>query len=90
METHGLFNSLYVDRGSHDRHTEAAGGTVDQTRLSLGAPRLAATGDHVDPRLFAGSPWSVGAGLVHVTGSVSQRARACRHDREGRSQSVSP
>jgi hypothetical protein len=36
METTGLFSSLYTDRGSHYWHTEAAGGTVDKTRLTPG------------------------------------------------------
>lgn len=34
MEAKGLFSSLYVDRGSHYWHTEAAGGKVDKTRLT--------------------------------------------------------
>jgi len=31
ISTHGLFCSLYVDRGSHYWHTSLAGGTVDKT-----------------------------------------------------------
>jgi hypothetical protein len=31
---HGLFNSLYTDRGSHYWHTEKAGGKVDQVNLT--------------------------------------------------------
>jgi len=34
IETHGLFSSLYTDRGSHYWYTEAAGGKVDKTRLT--------------------------------------------------------
>ncbi|MEY4703953.1 MAG: hypothetical protein RL042_149 [Nitrospirota bacterium] len=34
IETHGLFSSLYTDRGSHYWYTEEAGGTVDKTRLT--------------------------------------------------------
>jgi len=34
IETHGLFSSLYTDRGSHYWYTEAAGGKVDTTRLT--------------------------------------------------------
>ena len=34
IETHGLFSSLYTDRGSHYWYTEVAGGTVDKTRLT--------------------------------------------------------
>ena len=34
IETHGLFSSLYTDRGSHYWHTEEAGGKVDKTRLT--------------------------------------------------------
>ena len=34
IETKGLFNSLYTDRGSHYWHTEKAGGKVDKTRLT--------------------------------------------------------
>ena len=36
IETQGLFSSLYTDRGSHYWHTEAAGGSVDKTRLTQG------------------------------------------------------
>jgi transposase InsO family protein len=31
---HGLFNSLYTDRGSHYWHTDKAGGKVDQAHLT--------------------------------------------------------
>lgn len=34
IETHGLFSSLYTDRGSHYWYTEEAGGKVDRTRLT--------------------------------------------------------
>ncbi|MEK7763203.1 MAG: ISNCY family transposase [Nitrospirota bacterium] len=34
IETHGLFSSLYTDRGSHYWYTEEAGGKVDKTRLT--------------------------------------------------------
>ena len=34
IESQGLFSSLYTDRGTHDWHTEKAGGTVDKTRLT--------------------------------------------------------
>ena len=34
IETHGLFRSLYTDRGSHYWYTAAAGGPVDKTRLT--------------------------------------------------------
>jgi transposase len=34
IERHGLFSSLYTDRGSHYWYTEEAGGTVDKTRLT--------------------------------------------------------
>lgn len=34
IEMHGLFSSLYTDRGSHYWYTEAAGGKVDTTRLT--------------------------------------------------------
>ncbi len=34
IETHGLFSSLYTDRGSHYWYTEAAGGKVDRIRLT--------------------------------------------------------
>jgi transposase len=34
IEMHGLFSSLYTDRGSHYWYTEAAGGKVDKTRLT--------------------------------------------------------
>ena len=34
IETQGLFSSLYTDRGSHDWHTDEAGGKVDQIRLT--------------------------------------------------------
>jgi transposase len=34
IERHGLFSSLYTDRGSHYWYTEAAGGKVDTTRLT--------------------------------------------------------
>ena len=34
IETHGLFSSLYTDRGSHYWYTEKAGGKVDKTRLT--------------------------------------------------------
>ena len=33
-EAKGLFSALSTDRGSHDWHTEAAGGRVDKTRLT--------------------------------------------------------
>ena len=34
IETQGLFSSLYTDRGSHDWHTDEAGGKVDKIRLT--------------------------------------------------------
>lgn len=34
IETHGLFCSLYTDRGSHYWHTPVAGGKVDKGRLT--------------------------------------------------------
>jgi len=34
IETHGLFSSLYTDRGSHYWYTEEAGGKVDKIRLT--------------------------------------------------------
>jgi transposase len=34
IEAHGLFSSLYTDRGSHYWYTEEAGGKVDKTRLT--------------------------------------------------------
>jgi transposase len=34
IEAHGLFSSLYTDRGSHYWYTETAGGKVDKTRLT--------------------------------------------------------
>lgn len=34
IEAHGLFNSLYTDRGSHYWHTEKAGGKVDKKNLT--------------------------------------------------------
>jgi transposase len=34
IEAHGLFSSLYTDRGSHYWYTEEAGGKVDRTRLT--------------------------------------------------------
>ncbi len=34
IEAQGLFSSLYTDRGSHDWHTEEAGGRVDNIRLT--------------------------------------------------------
>ena len=34
IEAKDLFSALYTDRGSHDWHTEAAGGRVDKTRLT--------------------------------------------------------
>ena len=34
IEAKGLFSSLYTDRGSHDWHTEEAGGRVDNIRLT--------------------------------------------------------
>ena len=34
IETQGLFSFLYTDRGSHDWHTDEAGGKVDKTRLT--------------------------------------------------------
>ncbi len=36
IEATELFSSLYTDRGSHDWHTEAAGGRVDKTRPTQG------------------------------------------------------
>ena len=36
IEAQGLFSSLYTDRGSHDWHTEEAGGRVDNIRLTQG------------------------------------------------------
>jgi len=34
IEAHGLFSSLYADRGTHYWYTEKAGGKVDKTRLT--------------------------------------------------------
>jgi hypothetical protein len=36
MGTQGLFSSFYTDRGSHDWHTDEAGGQVDKIRLTQG------------------------------------------------------
>jgi hypothetical protein len=36
IEAKGLFSSLNTDRGSHDWHTEAAGGRIDKVRITQG------------------------------------------------------
>jgi hypothetical protein len=42
--TKGLFSSLSTDRGSHDWYPDAAGGTVDKTRLTPGHRALQQVG----------------------------------------------
>lgn len=48
IEEHGLFCSLYTDRGSHFFHTPKAGGRVDESRLTQFGRALAQLGvEHI-------------------------------------------
>lgn len=49
IETHGLFNSLYTDRGSHYWHTEQAGGKVDRVNLTQFGRAMAQLGIEMIP-----------------------------------------
>jgi len=53
ISEHGLFGSLYADRGSHYWHTPKAGGPVDRERLTQVGRALAQLGITLIP---AGSP----------------------------------
>jgi hypothetical protein len=49
VEAHGLFNSLYTDRGSHYWHTEKAGGKVDKKNLTQFGRAMAQIGIEMIP-----------------------------------------
>ncbi len=50
---HGLFCSLYVDRGSHYWHTPQAGGKVDETNSHPGRAGLESAGNRDDSVLLS-------------------------------------
>ena len=49
IERHGLFNSLYTDRGSHYWHTPKAGGKVDRDNLTQFGRAMAQLGIEMIP-----------------------------------------
>jgi hypothetical protein len=62
METKGLVRSLYTDRGSHYWHTDEAGGTVDNNRLTQVHRALPPLGITLIP---APSPEARGRAVFH-------------------------
>jgi transposase len=79
---HGLFCSLYTDRGSHYFFTPEGGGKVSKTVLTQVGRGLKQLG--IEHRgLLAASPWAIGAGVRNAAGSSAERAEAGR-DRQPR------
>ena len=73
INAHGLFCSLYADRGSHYWHTPEAGGKVDKENLTQVGRALQQLGI-TDPGLFATGPRAVGAHVRHVSEPIAAGA----------------
>ena len=73
IDGHGLFNSLYTDRGSYYWHTPKAGrqggsGQPHPVRAGDGG-----AGDRDDSGLFPGSAWALRTRLPHSPGAPTER-----------------
>ena len=100
IDKHGLFCSLYADRGAHYWSTRRAGGKVDKdrpTQVKRALDQLAGVperwrsgwGHHADRCLLAASARPLGADARHAAGPFAQGAAAGR-DHDGGSRQPLP
>ena len=75
---HGLFCSLYTDRGSHYFHTPEAGGKVSSTVEDAGRPSPGPSRDRAHRRLFAAGARTLRAAVRHPAGPPAQGVAARR------------
>ena len=71
METKGLFDSLYTDRGSHYWHTPEAGGKVDRDKPGAVRPGHARAGDRDDRGVLAAGAGTQRAAVRDAAGAVA-------------------
>ena len=90
IEGHGLFCSLYTDRGSHYWHTPEAGGKVDKGNRTQFGRALHQLGIEMIPAYSPGGPGTLGASLRHPSGPLAQGTGPGRDHRPGGGQCVSP
>ena len=82
VEQHGIFCTLYSDRGSHFWLTPKEGEIVDRQRLTQ-VGRAMRSGHRDDPGLFAASARAQRAQLWHLAAPAAARTAATR-DHHGR------
>ena len=89
IEAHGLFCSLYTDRGSHYWHTPEAGGKVDKVNLTQFGRAMKQLGIEITG-VLAGGPGALGASLRHTPGTPAEGTGPGRDHGHGGGQCLYP